>query len=915
MTQSKNDSGVTSVVTGIKSLDMFYSTSDQQRVFAGPGFAEHQMVANCVAQSVTDTQVEGKVQQFYFCIRALTTLQIKITSYIVKTTAYWLAEQADCIGQQMVLGTSLGAVGAAMKVAAMGLEMAAKAQDVALEEIDKVLDAICAKGITVNVDGQVSRHALSVEGKHKYGEKNEVFMWPCFGIQPGQVKYTDEWVNCGTRNTPWALTLNSVKYYTNGMFNVLCNLIMSWDKPMYSQNKMGTQSMAIQNCGSSRLWGYTVGELDDNTPGDTFRAYFMNGNVPFYQASAFGKAEERILPDDMACVEGVDRFLPNEPFKNENIAVSDPAFAPSMIHDFVIDKSWDLAQCATYGLTQWITVKDTKVTNCPPSNMIVSDTFCGIACPYSAIEVKRGIEKAYMRPWAITPNTLALNCTGYNTIFQDKLYHAFDGISYRMISLVGSPGMNKNRQSFWYSFQVNDRFKRSNICPANEMQGNFMAEPTQAVDSIDKLYTTMAVAAKEKGLEAGTIGEDKDAIRWAVPVFTEPVSTLPACVKTMTAATLAVVEGVTSLVTAKVTDTNAAYKAPLSVDFTIGKNTYRATEEYICSVQPADAGNIITDIIPSLGLKFIGSTPAEAFFYSKATRCYYTFSGSSLTKVNMMERFRDVQKGYWDFVNQEVVMPCLMTFKRLNEEVEDKDTETDNIIVPVLSKGEVSGELPPPITTIFNDRSWYKCVSLPCGFAYQGPNRVIINRAVFCEYMERSVKDNYNKWKKLSRDKYVTKREYTDCYDNIVKDVQGVNGWTYNPFVLVTSALGQSEDTDCMFEWNITFCWPVEMDLLYGTDNYACVNICAETMTPGGKRKSEVTHVFLTKELFTRNGSYGYYSFRFQSKNGMGNRERLHIWSDQYIAISSIDCESKAVTQRRTEQLTQQVDIQKLKEL
>ena len=916
MTQSKNDSGVTSVVTGIKSLDMFYSTSDQQRVFAGPGFVEHQMVANCVAQSVTDTQVEGKVQQFYFCIRALTTLQIRTIILIETKLAQWMTKQADGMDMATIMGTSVGRIaGALMKFAAQALDMMIKAQEVALIELDKVLDAICAKGITVNIDGQVSRHALSVEGKHKYGEKNEVFMWPCFGIQSGQIKYTDEWVSCGTRNTPWALTLNSVKYYTNGNSNISCNLIMSWNRPMYSQNKMGPQVMAINNCGTTRLWGYTIGELDYGIPGDTFRAYFMAGNVPFYQASAFGKAAERTLPDDMACVEGVDRFLPNEPFKNENIAVSEPAFAPSMIHDFVIDKSWDLAQCATYGLTQWVTVKDTKVTNCPPSNIIVSDTFCGIACPYSAIEVKRGIEKAYMRPWAITPNTLALNCTGYNTIFQDKLYHAFDGISYRMVNLVGSPGMNKNRQSFWYSFQVNDRFKRSNICPANEMQGNFMAEPTQAVDSIDKLYTIMTVASKEKGLEAGTIGEDKDAIRWAVPVFTEPVSTLPACVKTMAASTLAVVEGVTSLVTAQVTDTNAAYKAPLSVDFTIGKNTYRATEEYICSVQPADAGNIITDIIPSLGLKFIGSTPAEAFFYSKATRCYYTFSGSSLTKVNMMERFRDVQKGYWDFVNQEVVMPCLMTFKRLNEEVEDKDTETDNIIVPVLSKGEVSGELPPPITTIFNDRSWYKCVSLPCGFAYQGPNRVIINRAVFCEYMERSVKNNYNKWKKLSRDKYVTKREYTDCYDNIMKDVQGVNGWTYNPFVLVTSALGQSEDTDCMFEWNITFCWPVEMDLLYDTDNYACVNICAETMTPGGKRKSEVTHVFLTKELFTRNGSYGYYSFRFQSKNGMGNRERLHIWSDQYIAISSIDCESKAVTQRRTEQLTQQIDIQKLKEL
>ena len=915
MTQSKNDSGITSVVTGIKSLDMFYSTSDQQRVFAGPGFVEHQMVANCIAQSVTDTQVEGKVQQFYFCIRALTSLQLRITIALENLAADLLDKTADATSVLTVMGNNIGsAVAVGMHTAANAIRLKINSDKVALTEIEKILDAICARGMTVNTDGQVSRHALSIEGKHKYGEKNEVFMWPCFGIQPGQIKYTDEWVDCGTRNTPWMLTLNAPKMFDSGKTN-MCNVIMLWDKPLYSQNKMGTTSEAISKCGNASTWNANSGMTDFDKPGDTYRAYYMRGKVPFYQASAFGKSEERTLPDDMACVEGVNRFLPNEPFKNENIAVSDPAFAPSMIHDFIIDKSWDLAQCATYGLTQWVTVKDTKITNCPPSNMVVNDTFCGVACPYSAIEVKRGIEKAYMRPWAVTPNTLALNCTGFNTIFQDKLYHSFDGISFRLTNLVGSPGMNKNRQSFWYSFQVNDRFKRSNICPANELQGNFESEPVQAVDSIDKLYTVMTTASKEKGLEAGTVGEDKDAVRWAVPVFTEPVSTLPACVKTMTAATLAVVEGVTSLVTAQVTDTNAAYKAPLSVDFTIGKNVYRATEEYICSVQPAEAGNIITDLIPSLGLKFIGSTPSEAFFYSKATRCYYTFSGSSLTKVDMMERFRDIQKGYWDFVNQEVVMPCLMTFKRLNEEVEDIDTETDNIIVPVLSKSEVSGELPPPITTIFNDRSWYKCVSLPCGFAYQGPNRVIINRAVFCEYMERSVKDNYNKWKKMSRDKYVTKREYAETYDNIMKEVHGVDGWTYNPFVLVTSALGQSEDTDCMFEWNITFCWPVEMDLLYGVDNYACVNICAETMTPGGKRKSEVTHVFLTKELFTRNGSYGYYSFRFQSKNGMGNRERLHIWSDQYIAISSIDCESKTVTQRRTEQLTQQIDVQKLKEL
>ena len=113
----------------------------------------------------------------------------------------------------------------------------------------------------------------------------------------------------------------------------------------------------------------------------------------------------------------------------------------------------------------------------------------------------------------------------------------------------------------------------------------------------------------------------------------------------------------------------------------------------------------------------------------------------------------------------------------------------------------------------------------------------------------------------------------------------------------------------------MTFCWPVEMDLIYGQNNYATVNILAETMTPGGKQESRPTHVFLTKELFTRNGNYGYYSFRFQSKNGSGNRERLKIWSDQYIAVSSVTCEYKVVTQRRTEQLTQQVDVSNMQEL
>ena len=885
MTQSSVDSGLISKVAAIKSLDMFYSTSDKQRVFAGPGFVEHQFTANCVAQSSTDTQVEGSVSQLSFTIRALTELQQRLTIAATEASIKALEKLAEA--WQGATGPCSVNYGAAIAVGLLATASALRASLVLQQEgatqLAKVMDVICAQGITVSRTGGVTRHAMNPEGKHKYGEKHESFMWPCWGAS--NVQYTDETVNPAIKESEWRCELRPQKYFSAS----------SWDSLIIDCET------DIPSTSSTRASEDFVKKL--------------RGGVPFYQAACYGSSEKKALPDKMAMIEGVETFLPKETFKNENIGMTDPMFTSSLIHDYIIDEAWDLSQCATYGLQQWVTVKDTKITNCPPSNMYVNGGFCGVATPYEAVEVKRGLSKAYMRPWAITPTTLAFNCTGLNTIVENELYHAFDGISYRIVELIGSSGLNKELGAFLYSFQVNNRFKRSNICPANELMGNFDSEPIQAVNTIDKLWTTITQVAKEKGMEIGTIGEDKDAVRWAIPIFTEQVSLLPAAVKTMAASTLAVSEGITCLVTAQVTDTNGAYKAPISVDFTIGKNVFRATEEYICSVTPAEAGNIITDLIPSLGLKFIGATPTEAFFYSKSTRCYYSFTGAALTKLEMMERFRDIKSGHWDFVNQEVVMPCLMTFKRLNAEVEDKDSETDNIIVPVLSKGQVSGELPPPITTIFNDRSWYKVVSLPSGLAYQGPNRVIINRSVFVEYMLDTLKQNLGKWQRMDKEKYVTKRIYKEQYKDVITDVKGVEGWTYNPFMFVTSPLGQSEDADCMFEWVITFCWPIEMDLIYGQNNFAVVNIAAETITPGGKVISRPTHVWLTKELFTRNGNYGYYSFRFQSKNGAGNRERLHIWSDQYIAISSIDCDCKVVTQRRTEQLTQQLDVQKLKEL
>ena len=817
----------------------------------------------------------------YLMTKFINDMASKIADYTASTTV-----GATAFGSGVTTHAA-GVAAGIVAIAALQIAMLAmRGIMIAQEEVDSLISKLADQMKADNTDSAI-RQKIDTEAKHKYGEKSEYFMWPCWGIPNAGLDYNDETVVACAKKTDWSLDL--------------------------------VASKVLNSNSSTRIITDPVNVPIDHSTADIANSrsvqYTLKGEIPLYVASCYGKTDVRKLPQDMAKIEGVSGFLPAQSFKNQNIGVSAPVFTPSLFQDYIIDKQWQLSQCVTYGLTQWVSCKDTKLINCAPSNMIVTGEFCGVACPYTAIEVKRGLSKDYMRPWAITPNVLAFNCTGFNTILDNKMYHAFDGMSYRITEWTGSPGLNKNNQTFLYSFQLNDRFKRSNKFPANEVQGNFDGDPGIDIHTVDKVYTLVTNAAKQKGMEGGTIGEDKDATRWALPIFTEQIATMPAAVKTLTAMQLNVYDGITALTT-NIMNNQVAYKAPVSVDFIINKTTYRYTNDYICTVQTQQGLDIITEVIPVLGLTFIGSNLTEAYFYSKATRFYYVFAGgTTLTKIDMLERFRDVKMGAWDFINHEIVMPCLMSYTRLDADVKDNDTETDNIIVPVVSQGRISGELPPPITTIFNDRSWYKVLSLPAGFVYQGPNRVVINRSVFVEYMLDSFKHNLGKWKRMDRENYDNKRVYNDRYDKVNVNVDGVDGWTHNPFVLVTSPLGQSEDTDCLFEWTITFCWPVEMDYIYGEDNYACVNIMAETMTPGGKVTTRPTHVFLTKELFTRTGNYGYYSFTYQSKNGTGNRERLHIWCDQYIAISNITCESKVVTNKRTSQLTQQVDVKDLKEL
>lgn len=874
----------TSEVTAIKTLDMFYSTSDTQQVQAGPGYVNHNFVAQCVAQSVTSIQSEFRQQKFCYIATPLSmwaleqvhnTLNIAINTIDKHIQSI---SGPDFVGLVNSISTTLkpgelilyGSILASWSIIDLGTKM-----------LSRLLDALGGDKIKSTITARQSNHGYDIEGKHKYGSKSECFMWPCFGSQLKQT-ILDEGVEVVSQNKSW---------------------------------KIGLEVGKKRQVSTPKDIPFTTQQPNEKT-----RLGF-NGDVPYFIAMVKGTQVKKELPYNMSYVIGTESFLPTNDFKNENISESEPVFSTPPFQDYIIDSFWQLGQTASVGMTTWISCKDTKIIDGEYSNCVISNSFCGVASPYTAIEVKKGIQKKYLRPWAVTPQALALNVTGFNCCFEEKAYHAFDGFGYRIVNWMGSAGMNKERQTWLYSFLTNDRFKRSNKMPQNEFLGNFKSDPVVAIygDYNDKVFTLVTTPGENVGITSGTIGEDKDIRRYSLPIFSEFVNTLPAAVKTVSTQTLSVIDGITSLTTDN-RDLQTAYKSPVSVDFTIGKNKYRFTQEYICSLNQQQGVTTIEQLVPCLGLTFIGSTPYEAYLYSKATRQYYVFTGgSSLKMVDMVERFYDVINGRYDFVNQEVLLPCTATFLRLDRMVKDDANITDNVIVPRLKDNTFLGEVYPPIDTIYNTRSWFRTLSLPCGITYQGPNRCIVNRFVTQDYMYNQIKNNYGNWKRVPREEYHPFREYKDKYEVVTEQIGDnlkVNGWTHNPFLLVTAPLGVNENTDCDYEWEITFCWPVEMDSLYSENNFATVNIQAETMTPGGKVIADrPAHVFLTKELFTRTNNYGYYSFRYQSRCGAGNRERLHIWSDQYICISGLQVEYKVVTEKRTEQLTQQVDVQRLNEI
>ena len=936
-----NDIVLASKVTAVKTLDMFYSTSSKSMMYAGSGYVCHNFIGYCVAQSMSNRFLSGSQSNMFTALTVLSNLSFMVRVTVLKCVSNLFEKLAESVDKSntyaMGSGMTWGNIAAAaMRAAAFVTDQLIAMNEFFLTNMPEIIRAICPNypNAQFSSPGSISSHDIDIEAKHNYGSKHATFMWPCFGCE--STYFTKETVAAVLKDVPVKIDFtpqsNSIIANTKGKIN------------LYVSN--------IDN----------VTSADNNT----FKQSLYD-DVHSHYIYAKGWSEIDNVPPDTAVVEGASTFLPTVPFKNENIDVT-MVFPTAPIQDYMLDDQWSLGFTANQGGILWVSVKDTKLIDGSWSNLVITDDTALVASPYTAIELKKQIERDYIRPVAVTPNALAWNMTGLNVSYDSKMYHGFDGYGYRLVHWTGSSGMAMEDLTLEYCFTENDHFKRSNILMPNHFFGNFTSLPAISLDTDtrDNLYHQYEIDTKGIGIENLTSAENKNLSRYAVPIFTEQLSTMPSVIKTLSSYRLNVIQGVTSL-TSDLRLTQNSYKIPKSIDFNINKQLFRATDEYVNALN--ESGLSVGDLTSKLGLEFIGATPTQAFFYSEATRAYYSFTGAAMIqKQDVWNRFKDIKDGKWDFVNQNVVFQCIGNMTRVMDNVVDTDNDLiDNIFVATMDgqKPGITGEITPPNTAIFDNESWFKTYSFAGGLAYQGPNRYIVNRFICLDYMIDDIVNNKGKWTKVSRDVFNPYRQYNETFKTVNDRVGDANdytytkattydidatyyyisdktwkrayglseeqfnkgtyytrklasvveGWTHNPFLLATAPLGLSENIDSLYEWTLTFTWTDEMDKLYGDKDYACVNIMAQTMCPGGKKRTEPTHLYLYKELFTRGDNAGYYSFKFASRNGAGNREQLFIWSDAYIAMTGLTVSYKVVTDKRTTPLaTSQVDIQEMSE-
>jgi hypothetical protein len=225
-----------------------------------------------------------------------------------------------------------------------------------------------------------------------------------------------------------------------------------------------------------------------------------------------------------------------------------------------------------------------------------------------------------------------------------------------------------------------------------------------------------------------------------------------------------------------------------------------------------------------------------------------------------------------------------------------------------------TGEIAPVPATV----GPYDFYSMAGGMTFQGVRRHHVNRFLLLEEMVESCITNKDKWDKIKGDSitdfWESKRDYHWKFNFEEAPPEAIEGYYWDTFHVATSYLGYSDTIEAIYEWRINFAL-TSLGAHIWKDDYVVVYVAAETMTVGGVVQSPVTKIRLRKDMFSRRGDYGYYSFKFVSANGAGDSERLFIWSDGLLWLRSLELVARATTSERTSPLLTAPDFANQTEL
>jgi hypothetical protein len=564
---------------------------------------------------------------------------------------------------------------------------------------------------------------------------------------------------------------------------------------------------------------------------------------------------------------------------------SDPMFSTPCAYDALIFESGEIFLSYTGDEALHVAVRDTKIIDGMYSNIIVSNGATTVASSYNVVRATLGLEASRLKPESISTG-LKFNSTGVNFIDGINAVHAFDSYTSRIIEWQGTVGGDVETLT-QISQYVHNYLKRSihTMMTPSAVFGGFISMP--------RVEYRHLVHIEAAGITVGTYSEDVSVFRICLPIFYKKLANFPVGAQTIAGYKLLTTDGITSLTTVfRTTDIRSF--ADVRDFFILGK-VYRQSTEYVSNVQQGSGMVDIIDVVLGLGLVYIGTYVDDAWFYQRANRGIWCFTGAQQLEERFNAyRFKDLTVGEREFLKGYIAARAnLVRDEHESRLIRFTDKAASTLV-------DVHEYIPNP-----------KLVGSSAGMVLQGSARHQVIFHTFDENMfTLNLAENRGKWSRIPGDnieQFFTKRKYNSAELPI--------GYYWEPFHLATSFLGQDDNTDCQFEWLITFAFTDWMYSIVG-DKFVTVHVACETALPNGHKKSEVTHIRLRNNMFQRSTErIGYYSFRFNGRNGAGNSERLFIWSDGVMAIRKLELITRAVTQNRTQPLLTQPDFVALDEL